>query len=154
MRKLLFGLLGLVAARGLAIADVTPSRTPVVDSSLTKLVERELIDAAAAERDAGTRVAYYASVTTIAERDLDTARLNVDTTRRQWDAAVTAHDADLASVWAHRHADAVAEEREASGRLLLNRTERDLARAEFQRCADDLHRIATKVARVQRATRG
>jgi hypothetical protein len=155
MRKLLLALLGLVGSRGLVLAEnATPSRTPIVDASLTKLVERELVDAAAAERDAGTRVSYYAAVTTIAERDLLTAQLKVDTARRSWDFAVNRHDADAAGDWAQRHAEATAEEREVRGRLLLNRSERDLARAEFQRCADDLHRIAVKVARVQRATRG
>lgn len=91
-----------------------------------------------AERADGTRVAHYAQLTTIAERDVATAQLTIDLAKRQWDIAVRDGDTDAASYWAGRQRTALADQREASQRVSRFRAERDRARSDFEASATQL----------------
>lgn len=110
------------------------------DASKAPDPTREADHAAAvtSQRDDGARVAYYAALTTIAERDIKTAEITLDMAREQWEIAVRAQDKDAATYWTQRHRLAQAEAREARGRADRYRIERDSARADFEDSAADV----------------
>jgi len=90
------------------------------------------------QRDDGARVAYYAALTTIAERDTKTAEITLDMSREQWEIAVRAQDKEAAAYWTQRHRLAQAEAREARARADRYRVERDSARADFEDSAAEV----------------
>lgn len=156
MRNLLIACL-LVGGAGLttaARANPEPAdHTPIAletKADVRAEMDRQLSDAAMAERQASKRVFYYEQATTIAERDLATAELRQQTAEQAWTAAVRREDPNEAGKWARAHAEAVVAQREALGRLTLDRAERDMARVAFQQKVDELHQIATRQQRVKR----
>lgn len=104
----------------------------------------DLTSAIARTHDDGTRVAYHAAQTTIAERDLATAELELKTTRERWDAAVRADHPNAAGYWAEAHMHAQDRAKEAYKRVVAERAERDLARTEFKRDAAEAQRAQHK----------
>jgi hypothetical protein len=76
------------------------------------------------EREAATRVEYYAKLATIAQYDLATARIKLDTYERQWRET-------HATEWAQRYQLALRDHRDAYGRAILYRAQRDIAREDF-----------------------
>lgn len=120
----------LAAAPVLANADAAKADDP--RSSEERAV------AVHSQRDDGARVAYYAALTTIAERDIKTAEITLDMSREQWDAAMRAQDKGAAAYWAQRHRLAQVEAREARVRADRNRVERDSARADFEDSAAEV----------------
>ena len=89
-------------------------------SSATALANPHDQLAAAQQRviDASTRVSYYEMQATIAERDIATARIQLDTASKQRNKA--------------RYAQAVNDEREAQARAARFRQESDRARSDLQ----------------------
>ncbi|MEO8703000.1 MAG: hypothetical protein ABI867_23340 [Kofleriaceae bacterium] len=122
-------ILSLAVLAGLAAPAFADTRTPGA-----------LDVAVAHERSAGTRVAYYARMTIIAERDRATAQIVIDMAKAEWGAALRANDADAAGYWAKRHRDALVEQRRATSDALLYRTARDAAREEFEASAREVRR--------------
>jgi hypothetical protein len=106
----------------------------------------DLSEAIARTHDDGIRVAYHAAETVIAERDLASAQLEMQTTHDRWDAAVRADHSDDAAKWAEAHMRAQDVAKEASNRAIAERAERDLARADFRRDAEEAMR-AKRAAR-------
>ncbi|HEV7555911.1 MAG TPA: hypothetical protein VGO00_10670, partial [Kofleriaceae bacterium] len=100
----------------------------------------DLTAAVARTHDDGARVAYHAAETVIAERDLQTARMEMDTAHARWDAAIHADDSDAAAHWAVAHLHAQDAAREAYNRVVAERAERDIARADFRRDAEQAQR--------------
>ena len=84
------------------------------------------------ERFDGQRVWYHATEESIARRDLMVARYDVDRTEAQWTHAVAAGHPNDAGYWAQKHWSALEERREALGRWMNERAERDIALADFR----------------------
>ena len=112
--------------------------------------DRDALDGARQrEHDASVRVWYHDAEATIAERDLATARIIVDTASTQWNRAVREHRSNDASKWAERHAEALREQRDAESRIAHFRYEREVARNDLQTSSDEVQRLE-RVARRQR----
>jgi hypothetical protein len=88
-----------------------------------------------------TRVSYHEMETTIAERDVVTARIVQDTATKGRELALRERDNNAAVAWARRHAEAVKDEREALARADRYRVERDRARADLQESTARVSRI-------------
>jgi hypothetical protein len=132
--KLSLMLCSLVLGSGVAMAS------PSAPQDVTAAVART--------HDDGSRVAYHAAETVIAERDLQTARIEMNTTRERWDAAIRADNSDEAAHWALAHLNAQDAAKDAYNRVVAERAERDLARADFRRDAREAQR-AKKLARTR-----
>jgi len=108
----------------------------------------DLTAAVARTHDDGARVAYHAAETVIAERDLETAQIEMTTSRARWDAAIRADNSDEAAHWAEAHMHAQDAAKDAYNRVVAERAERDIARADFRRDAAEAQR-AKKLARTR-----
>lgn len=93
------------------------------------------VDPVQRTREDAQRVWYHDQELRIAEQDLTAARVEVQVTRRRWDAAVAGHHADAAGKLAMRHFAAMQAEKDAFGRVQLHRAEHSIARDDFQRDA-------------------
>ena len=127
-------LCSLVLGSGVALAS------PAAPDDVTAAVART--------HDDGVRVAYHAAETVIAERDLQTARIEMNTSRERWDAALRANNSDEAAHWAEAHLQAQDAAKDAYNRAVAERAERDIARADFRRDADEAMR-AKRLARTR-----
>ena len=98
-------------------------------SSATALAnpQDELAAAQQSVHEATTRVSYYEMQATIAERDIATARIQLDTTSKQRDKA--------------RYTQAVSDEREAQARAARSRDETDRARKDLQASNEQVRRL-------------
>ena len=132
--KLSLMLCSLVLGSGVAMAS--PSSSDDVTAAIVRT------------RDDGVRVAYHAAETVIAERDLQTAQIEMNTSRERWDAAIRADNSDEAARWAEAHLRAQEATKEAYNRVVGERAERDIARADFRRDAAEAKR-AKKLARTR-----
>lgn len=108
--------------------------TALLISSATALANPHDQLEAAQQRvhEASTRVSYYEMQQMIAERDVATARIQLDTASKQHDTA--------------RYAHALRDEREAQARASRFRAENDRARS-------DLHASNDQVRRLERTAR-
>ena len=106
-------------------------------SSATALANPHDELAAAQQRvhDASTRISYYEAQSVIAERDIATARIHLDTASKQRNNA--------------RSAQAVNEQREAQARATQAREQSDQARSDLQASNDEIRRLE-RTARASR----
>ena len=77
----------------------------------------ELDAAVQREREASTRVWYYETQTTIAERDVETAQITLQLATMERVKAVNENRTADANKWAKRHAEASRDERAAQAKL-------------------------------------
>ena len=115
------------------------------DEEVAAAVERAHAD--------GQRIAYHAAETTIAERDVASAQLLGQTMRERWDLALRHHDSDAAARWAGRHAQAQAEEKEATQRLAVEQAQRDEAMEAFRRDAAEVRQATARARRAREQAR-
>jgi hypothetical protein len=125
----------------LAISPVVASADPPTTATEVPVDDGVPSFAVRTERDAGSRVAYYAALTTIAERDSATAQITIDMAEKQQDIAIQKHDDDTALYWAGRRQAAVAEQRDARERASRFQAERDRARGDFRAAATELRKV-------------
>jgi hypothetical protein len=121
--------------------------TAIADAS-AKLDSPQALQLRAAERQERSdsdKERYEANETTIAERDLESAKLRLSVTMDAWQRAIRENHPAEAGSWAKDHYDAMAAERDAEGRYLSHKAGRDLARADFRRDADLVHMLETRV---------
>jgi hypothetical protein len=106
-------------------------------SSATALASPHDELAAAQQRahDATTRISYYEAQSTIAERDIATARIQLDTASKQRNKA--------------RYAQAQNDEREAQARAAQSREQSDRARTDLRASNDEVRRLE-RTARASR----
>jgi len=97
-------------------------------------------------RDATTRVWYHEMQTTIADRDIATARIISETATTARREALSEHRSADADRWAKRLAEAQRDEREAQGRADTNRRELSRAQSDLQAATEDV-RKTERVAR-------
>ncbi|MBA3540725.1 MAG: hypothetical protein H0T79_14030 [Deltaproteobacteria bacterium] len=150
----------LLLAGTIGSADARPITSPAgtgPDDAITPLTplialaDRDVLEARTTEREAAARVRHYAAVTMIAERDLQTARVERDVSLANQQTAIVAGDEPTADAWFLRHSKALLDERAALGRVLLYRAERDIARTDLKRATKSLEYAMAKLERAQRA---
>jgi hypothetical protein len=106
-------------------------------SSATALASPHDELAAAQQRvhEASTRISYYEAQATIAERDIATARIQLDTATKQRNNA--------------RQAQALNDQREAQARATQSREQTDRARGDLRASNDEVRRLE-RTARASR----
>lgn len=115
--------------------------------------DREIAAAVARAHEDGQRIAYYAAVTSIAERDVASSQLLVQVMQERWDLALRHHDPVAAGKWATAHADAKSQEEEASRRFSTEQAQRDAAVDAFRRDAAELRQATARARRARELAR-
>jgi hypothetical protein len=115
--------------------------------------DRDIAAVVARAHQDGQRIAYHAALTTIAERDIASAQLLVQTMRERWDIALRHHDPVAAGTWATAHANAKSQEEEASRRFAAEQSERDAAMDAFRRDAAELRQATARARRARELAR-
>ena len=126
-------LASLAGAPIVASADPPADPPPAIEPS----------SAVQSERSAGTRVAYYAQLTTIAERDMVTAQITLQMAQKQREIAIRKGDDEAANYWETRRRAALTDQADARQRADRFRTERDRARGDFGESAAELRKPRT-----------
>jgi hypothetical protein len=101
----------------------------------------ELDAAMKQQHEASARVWYHEMQTTIANRDIATANIALETATTARQRALNEHRTGDADQWGKRIAQAQRDEREAQNRSLTNRHELERARGDLQASTDQVRRL-------------
>jgi hypothetical protein len=93
------------------------------------------------------RMQYEAQLAVIADRDIQTARIQEDNARTQLRLARSRGDAKQVSYWGDRLDQAMAAEQEALGRFVVHQAGREIARAELRKAIAESRQIKAQQAR-------
>jgi hypothetical protein len=115
--------------------------------------DRDIAAAVARAHEDGQRIAYYATLTAIAERDVASSQLLVQVMQERWDLALRHRDPVAAGTWATAHADAKSQEEEASRRFATEQAQRDAAVDAFRRDAAELRQATARARRARELAR-
>jgi hypothetical protein len=128
---------GFIHSRILAVALLAAPAVAVADTPYDDAADRVI----ARERQDGARVAYYAKMTIIAERDLATATRVIEMARVHRAIALRHRDARAAAYWSRRWEQALADARHARRDAARFSRARDAARADFEASADAVRNL-------------
>jgi hypothetical protein len=132
------------------VAATLPSHSAAhADTSHDSPAELQLRAAERQERADSLIERSEADQTTIAERDLDSARLRITVTNDAWQRALRENHPAEAGTWAREHYDAMVAERDAEGRYENHRAGRELARKDFQRDAHLVQMLQQRLTDLQ-----
>ena len=98
--------------------------------------------------DASSRkLQYEAQLAVIADRDMQTARIQKDTARIQLKLSRSRGDAKGMEYWSDRLGQAMSDEQEALGRFIVHQAGREVARAELRKAIADARQAKAREAR-------
>jgi hypothetical protein len=139
----------LLTIATLVAATLPSSSAAQADTSHDSPTELQLRAAERQERADSLTERFEADQTTIAERDLDSARLRITVTNDAWQRALRENHPAEAGTWAREHYDAMVALRTAEGQYENHRAGRELARKEFQRDSQLVHMLQQRLIDLQ-----